>query len=335
MLQLVHDELLAFTAQMTPVNEVARVHAVVVAFLPEVQPFSDLLEALSIQVAAIHVIDNTPASDLRVEILLSESALPNIQLTRLGDNYGIAKALNVGIEAALQAGATHVLLSDQDSLPQAEMVAGLLRADRELAVHGACVGAVGPTYTDAHTGITFPFQSQVSGKLFYGHVLTSAAQPLVEALSLITSGTLLTAEAWRSVGPMREDFFIDYVDIDWCYRARAAGFRLYGTAYAAMDHRMGDAHLRVWYFGWRRESAYSPLRVYYRMRNFVALCKRGYIPARWKIRNGWYTFGVAYSQVIFGSSHLHTLSMALRGLWDGLRGRMGRYPDSQRTRGNP
>ena len=299
------------------------VHAVAVSYRPDVPLLRALLLALAPQVAAIELVDNTPADDLRVDELTRQLALPNLHLRRLGDNHGIARALNVGAQAAWAAGASHVLLSDQDSLPPPDMVAALLRAEAELLARGEPVGAVGPTYTDAHTGITFPFQARVPGRFFYGHVRPSAQQPIVEALTLITSGTLIRAAAWAATGPMREDFFIDHVDIEWSQRARAAGLKLFGTQYATMAHRMGDDQLRVWYFGWRRESAYSPLRVYYRIRNFIALCRLPFIPWPWKLRNGWYVLGVVYTQTVFGQKRLAALRMAARGLRDGLRGRMG------------
>jgi rhamnosyltransferase len=37
----------------------------------------------------------------------------------------------------------------------------------------------------------------------------------------------------REVGPMREDFFIDHVDIEWSHRMRAAGHALFGVGAAA------------------------------------------------------------------------------------------------------
>ena len=311
------------------------VHAVVVTYLPDIQALRKLLVALAAQVAGVQIVDNTPQADARVPALLDELAFGNVHLLRLGENLGIARALNDGIAAAITTGATHVLLSDQDSLPTPDMVASLLRAERELAAKGVHVGAVGPTFTDGHTGITFPFQVDVPGKFFYGHARTNAEWPLVEALTLITSGCLIPAAAWAVVGPMREDFFIDHVDIEWSHRARAAGLKLYGTGWATMAHRMGDAQLRVWYFGWHRESAYSPLRVYYRMRNFVALCKQDNIPARWKLRNSIYWIKFVYAHVVFGSAKLQAMRMILRGLRDGFCGRMGRYPDNQFTRGKP
>ncbi len=307
-----------------------RVQGVVVTYLPDVHLLRELLLVLEPQLAGVQIVDNTPQADARVSKLLHELSFDNVQLLRLGENHGIARALNEGVDAAIAAGATHVLLSDQDSLPAPDMVVGLLSSEHELDEQGIHVGAIGPTFTDAHTGITFPFQVDMPGKFFYGHARTTVERPLIEALTLITSGCLIPAAAWAAVGPMREDFFIDHVDIEWCHRARAAGFKLYGTARATMNHRMGEAQLRVWYFGWHRESAYSLPRVYYRMRNFVALCKLDNIPLMWKMRNSIYWLKFVYAHVVFGSARLQSLRMAMLGVRDGLRGRMGRYPDNQR-----
>ncbi|HKU17795.1 MAG TPA: hypothetical protein VJP80_00830 [Candidatus Saccharimonadales bacterium] len=310
---------------MTRTKPGARVHAVVVSYRPDLLILSALLEALAPQVAVIQLVDNTQVEDTRVADLVQQLDLPALRLQRLGNNYGIARAINLGAQAAWTDGASHILLSDQDSLPSPDMVRNLLRIEAELRARGELVGAVGPTYTDTHTGITFPFQVDVPGKFFYGHVRPSAEVPVVEALSLITSGTLISSAAWTAIGPMREDFFIDHVDIEWSHRARATGLKLFGTYNATMGHRMGDDQLRVWYFGWRRENAYSPLRVYYRTRNFIALCRLSFMPARWKWRNGWYCAGVVYSQVFYGRQRGAALRMALRGLWDGLRDRLGPF----------
>ena len=299
------------------------VFAVVVAYLPDTDVLRLLLNALLAQTAGVVIVDNTPAADRRVEALCAAFPPNALWLMRLGDNFGIARALNVGINAALAAGATHVLLSDQDSLPAPDMVDALLSAMDDLQRNGHRVGAVGPTYTDRHTGITFPFQCRLPGKFFYGHCRPDAAHPTVEALTLITSGTLVPAEVLRRAGSMREDFFIDNVDIEWSHRVRAADYMLFGVGAAVMFHHMGDEALRVWYFGWRQESAYSSVRVYYRIRNFIALCRLPYVAWQWKLRNGWYSLGFVYTQAVFGRQRSAALRMAIRGLWDGLRGRMG------------
>jgi rhamnosyltransferase len=188
------------------------------------------------------------------------------------------------------------------------------------------VGAVGPTFTDLHTELTYPFQAKLPGGFFYGHKAPTLDEPHVEALTLITSGMLIPADAIRCVGPMREDFFIDHVDIEWCHRARWKGYRLFGTGWASMFQRMGEARLRVWYLRWRYESAYSPLRIYYRLRNFVVLWKLDFVDFRWKLRSTWYWLGTVYAHTFFSKQqNLKYLLFAIKGVWHGLRNRMGPY----------
>lgn len=304
---------------------IASVHAVVVTYLPELDVLRHLLATLGQQVSRVLVVDNTPFDDARVATVCAETAFREVSLIRLGSNQGIARALNIGIADAIEAGASHVLLSDQDSLPAEDMVAALLQAEAELTEAGKRVGAVGPTFTDRHTGSTFPFQAEVSGKFFYGHRMADASHPIIDAISLITSGTLISVSVLQRVGPMREDLFVDNVDVEWCHRARADGYSLYGVGSAVMYHALGDNALKVWYFGWRWVSAYSPVRVYYQVRNFIALCRMPCIRPRWKWRNGWYCLGFCYSQVMFGRQRLACLKMALQGLRDGLLGRMGSW----------
>lgn len=299
--------------------------AVIVAYEPDRDALRALVLSLADQVTSIIVVDNSPASDERVPVLLRSLRDVRVTLIRLGTNRGVAEALNIGIHAARAAGATHILLSDQDSRPAPDMVGELLSGLDSLGREHA-VGAVGPTYTDTTSGLTFPFQTLAPGRFFYSHAAPTPERPCVEALTLITSGTLIPVDVLDRVGLMREDFFIDHVDAEWCFRARAAGYKLFGIGSATMYHRLGDASLRVWYMGWRTESAYSPVRVYYRVRNFVALCKSTYVPAGVKIRSSWYTLGMMYTQCIFGPTRLRSLRFGLVGLWHGLRGRMGAYP---------
>lgn len=302
--------------------------AVVVAYQPQGETFFPLLDQLGRQVAEVVIVDNSAATDNRVVECFSESFVENgrFSVIRLGDNFGIATALNIGIEEALRRRADFILLSDQDSLPAKDMVGNLRQAYEELTAQGVMVGAVGPTFSDLNTALTFPFQVQLPGKFFYGHKMSSEEEPHVEALSLITSGSLIPREVIEAVGPMREDFFIDSVDVEWCHRARSMGYRLFGTGWAAMYQRLGEAKLRVWYLGWRYESEYGPIRSYYRLRNLVALWKLDYIDWRWKVRNVWYGLGVVYTHTFFSKKNkTEHFFMAVKGVWHGLTNRMGPY----------
>ena len=305
-----------------------KIVAITVAYHPELEIFRALLEQLLAQVASVIVVDNTPGNEnpSLVSLLAALVDGERCRLVRLKENTGIAHAINIGLLCAFDEGAEFVLLSDQDSLPANDMAENLRRASLELTDQGILVGAVGPTFTDLHTLQIYPFQTQLSGKFFYGHKASTAEDPHVEALTLITSGVLISTEVIRKVGMMREDFFIDHVDIEWCHRARSKGYRLFGTGWAKMHQRMGEARLRVWYLRWRYESEYNPVRIYYRLRNFVVLCKLDFVDWRWKVRNTWYWLGIVYAHLFFSKKrNAEHFLMAVKGVWHGLMGRMGPY----------
>lgn len=302
-----------------------RVLAIVVTFHPERHTLSSLLNALCAQVDEVLVVDNTPAVDDGVWGMLALGAQEQtgLRMLRLGSNQGIATALNVGIEVALAEGFSHVLLSDQDSLPAEGMVNGLLRAEDRTLAAGRKVGGVGPVYLDQVTGIRFPFQVREPGDLFYSRKSVDERNPDIETLSLISSGTLIRLSVLKDVGSMLESLFIDYVDVEWCHRAVAKGYVLVGTNDALMYHNRGEQCLSVWFFGWRKFNGYGATRLYYQFRNFVYLAKLGYVPLYWKIRASWYWLGNFYAGAVFGAERLACTKAMLVGVRDGLLGNMG------------
>lgn len=323
---------------MTPVATVSgskghTVFAVVVTYLPDILALTELLRRLVEQVDQVLIVDNTPARDDCVHAAIADfpELLSKLRLVRLGENLGIAAALNIGIQVAIIEGFDYVLLSDQDSLPSAGMVKQLVSAAQELQSTGFRVGCVGPTYVDRVTGQTFGFQVQEAGRFSYSTFASERADPWIEVVTAITSGSLIPCGVFADVGTMREDYFIDYVDTEWCHRARYHGYKLYGTSHARMEHKLGEHTFPVWYLRWRPFSGYSPLRLYYRFRNFVLLCRCGYVPWRWKVRATWYFLGNLYAYTLFSTQRWQNLRFIARGFADGARGLAGRIDRVQRT----
>jgi rhamnosyltransferase len=295
--------------------------------MPEPIRFCALLETLLCQVGAVLVVDNTPAErrDTEQAIMALDAQGAGLRLIRCGENLGIAAAINIGVEAARSEGYEMVLLNDQDSLPADDMVSQLLSTFDALSKSGMQVGSVSPGYIDEVTGDRFGFQVLRPGRWLYSVAAASSADPWIEVLTSITSGTLIPIAVFDAVGVMREDYFIDDVDIEWCLRARSKGFRIFGTARALMRHRLGDDSFALWYLRWRQVSTYRPLRLYYRFRNFIALCREEHTPLGWKVRASWYWLGNLYAYLLFSPNRLANARYIARGLYDGFRGRMGRY----------
>lgn len=303
----------------------SRVLAVVVTYHPQAASLQPLLQMLAPQVDHVLVVDNTPGSADGIEFILAplRAGMPNLRLHRSGSNLGIAAAQNIGIRMALDEEFDYVLFSDQDSQPGAGMVAALRDCCARLQAQGTRVACVCPEYFDATTGQVFRFQVQVPRRLFYRSVRSDPALPAQEIITSISSGTLVPRSALEQVGGMREEFFIDHVDTEWCHRARALGLHNYATASARLVHRLGDSSFRAWYFGWRSHNGYSPLRLYYRFRNFVLLCRLPHVPLRWSLRASWYWLGNAYAQCLFARHRFTSARAIALGLWDGLLGRSG------------
>ena len=97
--------------------------AVVVTYHPDLHVLSALLKAVQPQVVGTVVVDN--GSGASIENWLADT-YPDVACIALGENYGIAKAQNVGIERAKTEDASHVVLFDQDSLPETCMIEKLL-----------------------------------------------------------------------------------------------------------------------------------------------------------------------------------------------------------------
>ncbi len=295
-----------------------QVVAIVVTYYPKVKDLSELLSALAPQVERLVMVDNTPAIDSIVVSLVQEFPSFSIEVVRLGENFGVAKALNVGIARAIGLGATHVLLSDQDSLPAHDMVGKLLDVAQLLRMQGVRLGCVGPAFRNISTSLMHKFH--VPGRFFYATCAGENALPFIEVISNITSGSLIPVEIFADVGLMREDYFIDFVDTEWCFRARHRGCKVYGTALALMEHRVGGETFRAWWGKWKTFSGYSYDRLYYQYRNGIFLLREARIPLGWKLRLAltWCSNILAY--IFFAPHRLGNLRAIGCGIWGGLRG---------------
>ncbi len=294
--------------------------AVVVTFNPEQEALLALLDALIPQVATLIVVDNGSGSAGRSWLHALEDT--KIRPVLLNTNQGLAAAQNVGIEKARSSDAEYVLFLDQDSLPAPDMVQRLLVVAKEKQAAGIRLASVGPRYFDVLQASLRPFV-RVRG-LRVQRFDCEHANQVIEVDHLISSGSLIPMTALDAIGGMREELFIDYVDTEWSLRAWRLGYRSFGVCNATMRHGLGDRPYRL--FG-RYVPIHAPLRHYYLFRNTVWLYRQGWIPLTWKVA----TFRRVFLKLLFfslvPSDRLRHVRMMARGLWDGLRGKMGRYAE--------
>jgi len=129
-------------------------------------------------------------------------------------------------------------------------------------------------------------------------------------------------DALDEIGLMREDLFIDYVDIEWGLRASAKGYHLLGVCAAKMEHQLGEDPLQL--FG-KKFPCRSPLRHYYLFRNGVRLYCETLAPLNWKIVDGFRLLLKYGTYALFAKPRHHHFFMMTKGILHGLLGRMGKF----------
>jgi rhamnosyltransferase len=314
----VKDKFKAVVAKNLMKKNSADVWAVVVTFMPDFNALRQLLDSLMPQVSGVIVVDNGSSASVLAWLEAYHSALPLVVIP-LHDNMGIAAAQNRGIEYARSQLADYIILFDHDSDPASDMVAKLLAVAQEKAADGVDVAAVGPRYLDKRQENPPPF-IEVRGLLVKRKSCT-CDDSVVDVSYLIASGSLIPLRTLNAVGVMREELFIDYVDIEWGMRARSMGFHSFGVCAALMSHDLGDEPFL--FFG-RKYPSHSASRHYYHFRNAVWMYRQSWLPLNWKFADGWrlmlkYGFYCLFAK----PRHVHCWMMT-RGIWDALRGRMGK-----------
>jgi rhamnosyltransferase len=299
-----------------------RICAIAVTFSPDPHRLGAVLSALAPQVRQIFVVDN--GSPNRAELIALLASVPNAGLLELGRNMGIGAALNRGVDAAHAANFDAVLLMDQDSIPSSTMVADLARGLWLLSSRGDEVAAIGPRFLDRHSGNLS--RHVVFAGWRVGRVdCVRHDQPVVVDF-LITSGSLITMEALRVVGPFNEDLFIDHIDTEWVLRAQVKGYRSYGDCTAVMEHDLGEFRRRIWLGRWREVPIHKPFRYYYIFRNSLWLRRQPYASPAWKRVDAMRLMQILGFMAFFHPQRWAVLKMVARGLRDGLIGRMGVRP---------
>ena len=295
--------------------------AVIVSYHPEPAALQRLVDGLMPQVGAVVLVDNASEGGWQQSLGDKMSAAGGALLAQ-SSNVGLAAAQNIGIDWARSNGYRYVLMLDQDSEPSAGIVASLLPALQTLSTTQK-VAAVGPRFHDVREDRDAPFvriRFPLNRKLW-----CESESQLIACDFLISSGALIPMGVLDEVGPMDAGLFIDNVDLEWGFRARAHGYALYGVCAATMNHRLGDAR-RALPFGLGQVVVHGPVRLYYMMRNRLRLYAMPHTPRVWVAQDMPRVLAKLFLfSVLIGPRARHLRCM-LRGLWDGLRGRQGACP---------
>lgn len=176
--------------------------------------------------ANIVIVDNA-SIDGGTTGIKSITGTTSIKIIRNKENLGFAGGSNIGIRYALKEGATHVLLLNPDTVVRKNLI-------KPLFENGADI--VGPVIKFKRKGEwTYDLGGVVN--FFIGR--TSHNE--VSSPTYISGACMLVKKAvFKKIGLFDERFFLYFEDVDFCLRAKKAGFSVCVEPRSQVVHKLSE-----------------------------------------------------------------------------------------------
>jgi GT2 family glycosyltransferase len=277
------------------------------------------LKSQTCKLDEIIVVDN--ASRDRTLSLL-QTGFSEVTILSQASNVGVGGGFAAGLDyAANQRKHDWIWLLDQDSVPANDCLERLLDAYGGMGDEADGIGILAPSC--ANGDMQVGYSGSVWHRGFRQPPLTVRDQPISFVDSVISSGTLLRRKVIADAGLPRSDFFMDFVDHEYCLRLRRLGYKIAIVRDSRVEHAIGEPR-RVSFFGFKKAwASHVPWREYYMTRNEVFTV--------WEHDPDWRTKCVtarrlmrhALAVLLFGRKKWACLRMMCRGFADGRAGRVG------------
>jgi rhamnosyltransferase len=274
------------------------------------------LRAACLNIAAV---DNSPCPDRDLHSLLRAYGINVILNWNKG---GLAGAYNRGADDLLGRKCEAFFLLDQDSAIEDSFFEKMMHAANELGIDEFLLG---PKIYEVKLNKFMP--ALAPGKYLPKSVpITDQTSGLLPTMGVISSGSMISAAAYRKIGPFREDYFIEYLDGEYSMRARRAGVPIYLNTAVILRQTLGNIRQHGQFFStnhpaWRR---------YYVARNCVHCFRsyREYVGLHWL--SGIFVVRQAVMVVFFEAQKLEKLLALALGYVDGITGRLGLFEERHR-----
>lgn len=191
------------------------------------------LQAQTYRSWAAVVVDNGSSDD---SVAVLRAGFPSVEIVASPRNLGFAGGCNVGIRRALAGSAEWVLLLNNDTVLDPRCLEELL--DSSPALPGVLAPAI--YYHDAperlwsggaRQGWGLPFELKAE----------DLRRESVAADYVTGCAMLVHRRVFEEIGLLDERFFMYYEDLDFCLRARRAGFGIVVKPRARLWHKVGSS----------------------------------------------------------------------------------------------
>ncbi|SMD30772.1 glycosyltransferase [Picrophilus oshimae] len=185
---------------------------IIVTYNPDEERFEAVLKQATRYCDKILIIDNKSLNSNFIEKISENN--PTIKLKKLDKNYGIGKALNLGLEELMYS-YDYILTLDQDSILLENISNVIYNAN--LMFSGYKIGIISLNM----------------------HNIQSKKDYFIEINYPIISGSLINSELFKKGLKYREEFFMDQIDFDFDFNVLRMGYKIITTTTKMLDHRLG------------------------------------------------------------------------------------------------
>ena len=249
----------------------------------------------------LYIVDNTEGKDNKDRIPKSKK----IEYIFKNENLGVATAMNMGAEKALEEGYKWLLTMDQDTT----FKKGVMDKMKEVILKE----------DTSKVGIVTPWH----------HTRLKDKKPETEyddPHDVMTSGNLVNLDIWKKIGGYKDWLFIDGIDIEYCMNLHKQGYKILRINTIEIDHSLGDIFYRSIRGRLFLCTNHAPIRRYYIMRNYQ------YIKDMYVKDDPGYCYALAGQRhnmigvLLFEKQKIKKIRMYIRGYKDYKKGITGKYP---------
>lgn len=288
--------------------------ALVVLYRPSDDDVAHLIR-LRAHTPRLLAIDNSPENNPERERLLVAHGVGYLFNGNLG---GIAGAFNLGLSRLFADGAAAVVLFDQDSRASADYFPAMRDA---CAALGDTAFVVGPRIFDEGAQRFLP--EIVSNGFTIRRVKIDASAALQRCSFLLSSGSVVSRQAFARLGTFSEALFIDHVDTEYALRALARGVPFYVVPRLVLSHQIGNKREHRLGFLHMTSMNHPAFRRYYIARNGMHLALLYGLGLPLAITPNLITLWQVVQIALFERDKRAKLLGIGCGIVDALRGRLG------------
>lgn len=239
------------------------IDCIIVTYNPT-EKFEENVESILNQVRKLYIIDN---NSTHKKIIKELEKNPKIEVIYNENNLGLGAAQNIGIKKSLENNSEWVLLFDDDTEIPCKYIKDMFSEYKKF--QNEKITILLPKIKHKNSNKKTIYIENDKGIKIKTNIENNNNKILVG----MASGSLIKSEVIKKIGLFKEEYFIEYIDYEFCLRNIKNGYLNLLISKITLNQRVGNTKdikiggIIV------SPSGHNPIRLYYKLRNFIWLQK--------------------------------------------------------------